>query len=227
MPFPTDFTPPLTGQPAPNTNNTPKVPTRDSTDQTPPTGAQPTASSTTTTSTVTNVTLVHQDFSTADQVANTTSMTTLWSYSVPANTIPATGQLAVRLWGSYLANDVAASHYLWRISFGGTTFIGDAQTADVGPSPNRGPVMLDLVVSNMGATNSNRIDAVLHMGQPFGLTNGVGNPQLVEPVSAPLASAAKAIDTTSAATLTVAVQPSTANASVLVAYRFVNVTLNG
>lgn len=121
-----------------------------------------------------------------------TNETTLWSYSLPANTLSANNKgLHIYAVGTYAANGNAKTV---RLKFGSTNVNG------TGGSPNGGAWRIDAYIYRTGAS------AQLATGEHGSNTIGYGNLQLTTPAE----------DTTGAITIAVSGQNGTASASDIV-----------
>ncbi|MCI0558811.1 MAG: hypothetical protein MN733_09965 [Nitrososphaera sp.] len=148
-------------------------------------------------------------------VVNTAVETSVFSHSVPANSMGTNRALNLVLIGDVLQNNTGENLTL-RIKFGGTTIWQDASNAFAADADRRG-FFLEIWLANRGATNSQ-------------IGGGVVSPQATAIVTAPttgiagdlgdagmdgspMTFAASSIDTTAAATLDVTIQWTTAGAS--------------
>jgi hypothetical protein len=117
-------------------------------------------------------------------------------FRIPANTLGLNGGVRLSLVADYLNNVGANQTCTIRIKFGGTVFYGDA-VATIAQSANRYPVPVNVVVVNLGATNSNILQgeapswggAVPTTGSVAGVVAAITNRRLVT-------SAVQAINTT-------------------------------
>lgn len=75
-------------------------------------------------------------------------------FRIPANTLGLNGGVRLTLVADYLNNVGANQTCTIRIKFGNTVFYGDA-VATIAQSANRYPVPINVVLVNLGATNSN------------------------------------------------------------------------
>ena len=149
----------------------------------------------------------------AVDVVNTAAETTIYSKSIPGNTIGIDGALRILVEGDYLNNTGGAGTVQVKFKFGGTTVL-DTGALGFGGSANRTPITFDVLLGNLGVTNAQRvrgrIDAYATpvtngMFATTSFTAGIGQ------------YAGLAIDTTTAQTLQITVTLGSANA--LLEYR--------
>ena len=146
---------------------------------------------------------------------NTTSETTLYSFSVPANALGATGALRCKIYGQFRPNTAAATFTI-RVKFGATTMWADV-TASRAIDTDIAAFEIEFVLANT-ATNAQRLGGYCHLGQTIAATNGFGDMSLADGAAGNLSNSTPfygtaAIDTTAAATLDVTAQLSAAGAS--------------
>lgn len=145
-------------------------------------------------------------------VVNTTTETSIYSYSVPAATLDTNRLLRLTIFGDILANS-GTPNLTVRVKFGGTTIYADA-TANFSASATRRPFFFQILLAGDGATNAQVLGGWLFVGAIGTATTGTGDLGVDENQGvAPIANTA-ALDQTSAQTLDVTVQWSAANASV-------------
>lgn len=142
--------------------------------------------------------------------------TTLYSVTVPANSMGANGIVRMIITGYYKNNSAAGDTFRMRVKFGGTTHYSDL-TGAITANAQLHPFYIEVLVQNKNATNSQWI-AVRHGMNFAGATTGIGDIGTVagqftttvasDPTSLP------AIDTTAAATLAVTIQLTTSDANI-------------
>lgn len=157
---------------------------------------------------------------TANNDVNTTALeTTLYSVTVPANAMGTVGAVSMTLLGDYLHNNVAGDTLTLRIKFGGITHYAVASSLGNATGAARHPWLLNILLLNKGATNSQELFGTLiteqaNAGAP---TTGIGfvvDASLRTPTSAFASTAGgMTIDTTVNQTLLVSVQWSASSAN--------------
>lgn len=155
------------------------------------------------------VTVIDRETTTQDVVSSVTE-TSIFSHSVSAGSMGTDKMLRLTLIGDYLHNNVAGDTLRIRIKFGGTTFFDD--TTDLGGTTgaNRQPWRIELVVANLGANNSQMIQAfgLFPRADQSGPTTGIGRARLdlAPPLMSAGISTLGTIDTSIAQTLDLTVQ---------------------
>ena len=152
-------------------------------------------------------------------VNTTTTETTLYSVTVPANKMGTNGIVRVQMYGDYVHNNVAADTITVRIKFGGLTSWAQASNLGNAVAATRHPWLLDFFIANKGATNAQELfGSVQTEGADFGpASTGIGA-AFVETTSAIFpalasTSGAPTIDTTVNQSLLVSVQWSASSAN--------------
>jgi hypothetical protein len=140
-------------------------------------------------------------------VVNTLTETTLFTYTVPANTLGTTRRLRLELGGDYLNNSggtLTTSETL-RIKFGGTTIWQDDGKLHANSS-NRKPWFMRVNITNLGAANSQSLGGWITLGGSPS-TTGIGEygDDEIDAQTA-IGNTGLTIDTTAAADLVVTVQ---------------------
>jgi hypothetical protein len=156
---------------------------------------------------------IHDREAATTDVANTTTETTIFTHSVPANELGSDRALECILFGDYLNNNATGTSLTWRIKFGGTTIYQDAVSASA-ISATRRPWWLQFVLAANNATNAQTLGGLFYLGTAGGATTGLGDIDTDEIESAaPIANSGIAIDSTAARTLEVTVAWSAASAN--------------
>ena len=144
-------------------------------------------------------------------VVNTATETSIYSKSVPGNTIGIDGALRITVEGDLLNNTGGTATLEVKVKFGGTTVL-DTAAISYGAGANRMPVTLQVLIGNLGATNAQRVRGLMFAyGTGVGITNGLM--LLTAPYTLIGQYAGLAIDTTLAQTLQVTVTLGSASAN--------------
>jgi hypothetical protein len=134
---------------------------------------------------------------TVNEVVSTAVETTVYTFSVPANTLSTNRAIRLTLLGTYLNNSGSNRDLTPKVTFGGTTVTGTATTG-WGSSASRRLITLEVVISAFNATNAQRAAGKFRVG-PAGSVDGT----LVAATLYDFYHNALAIDTTIAQTLAV------------------------
>jgi hypothetical protein len=134
-------------------------------------------------------------------------------FKIPANTLGVNGGVRLTIVSDYLNNTGGNQTCTIRIKFGGTVFYGDA-VGSIAASANRYPTPINVILVNLGATNSNLIQGLAPAwgggaptgGSVAGVIGAITDRRLVT-------SAVQAIDTTADCYLDVTAAHGAANAS--------------
>lgn len=114
---------------------------------------------------------------TAVTVTNSTTETTIYTYTIPGGTLDANGELRLTLLNEYLNNSGANRSLQFKVKLGGATVI-DSTTGNLGASALNRIISLELRVSALGATNSQKVALVgiipAASGSVGTLTTGAG-----------------------------------------------------
>lgn len=156
------------------------------------------------------------DQSGADQtVQNTTSEGSLWSYSIPANTMGANDAAHLRLSGDWLANS-GTPNIIVRTKLGGTTF-HQATRSTIAASAARGIWYIDAFLQMRNSTSAEFMRGWFGMSDRTAPTTGLGDFDTNDLFDSTHGSAATdpTIDMTSAQTFEVTLQWSAANANLI------------
>jgi len=138
----------------------------------------------------------------AVSVSSTTSETTLWSYTIPANTLGTSGTIRFRMLMDNLSSGfVTASTY--RFKLGATTYL--TLVATNGSNVNDNTMIIYSEIIGTGAANSQYASGYLMQGQ--GVADGTGS-NVLAGIYQIGEYKTLAIDTTTASVLTVTVQMS-------------------
>lgn len=155
---------------------------------------------------------------TADNdVASTAAETTLYTVTIPANSLGSVGVALMILEGDFLYNNNTADTISLRVKWGGTTTVGSTFTAQNALSATRQSWTLSIRLANRGATNAQQLTGILGGGKVATGTTlaGVGafgrNPS-VDTLLGMMQNTA-AIDTTVNQTLAVTAQWSASSAN--------------
>lgn len=152
--------------------------------------------------------------SSATTLNNTAAETTVYSYTIPASTVSATGELRLKLFGEFLNNSGSGRGYTLKVKFGGTTVINytTGATAVVTSATRRSALVL-VTVSATGSTSGQIVTVEHSLASPaavYGtLTTGVGFSTSSAYNVAQWNSGALTKDMTASQTLEVTVQLST------------------
>lgn len=155
---------------------------------------------------------------TAVNIDNDASETTLYTYTIPANTLDTDGELRLKILSEFLNNTGAGRGYTLKFKLGGSTVIEyTTGSTAFGSTATRRNFTILVSVSQTGATNS-QIVTVEHYATStsgiFGtLTTGAGLTMSNAINAGHWNSGALAVDMTSSQTLEVTVTLSTANAN--------------
>lgn len=119
------------------------------------------------------------DVQTGDlDIVSTAAETTLYSVTIPANTLGTTGCIGLTLWGDFLFNNAAGNTITPRVKFGGVTSIAAAYIPynSGGLSASRFPWYMRILVANRGATNAQLItyEAGYQGGGTNAYSTGIG-----------------------------------------------------
>lgn len=143
-------------------------------------------------------------------VANTVTETSVYSFTVPAFTVGQDQALRVRVTGDMLNNQATARTFTWRIKLGVTTLWGSAVLNLSAAVATRRVWVIDVLISNINATNVQALIGLILTGSPTaptiaGVGDGIGG-------SVGVIYGDSAIDMTADALLDVTVQMGNANA---------------
>lgn len=145
------------------------------------------------------------------EALNTTTETSVYSFTVPGGTLGASGVLRVSHLGRWLQNSGAGRPGpIVRVKYGGVVVFWAQHTSNVGTNANPHPVYLELLIAAANATNAQRVDGRLSIGGVY-----------AEPPAAAVADVATltsghnalAVDSTTNQTLQLTVQLSNATAT--------------
>ena len=149
-------------------------------------------------------------------VANSSSLTTLYTKSITGNDMGTNKMLRLTLLGDFLYNNSAANTFTLNVKFGGTTFFSVTNGLLNAISALRLPWIIDVEVANLGASNSQmitagfRTSAAASGGTGIGITHGGAAPAYANAGVGGI-STLGTIDTTAAQTLLVDCQWGTAS----------------
>ena len=145
------------------------------------------------------------NFQTAEvTVSNTTTETTLFTYSVPGNILSTGNAILVQAYISGLHNNGTVTGPLWTVKYGGTAICLGTAPGSLGGSATRYVGVLSAIIKGSGATNTQAGEMIYEFYRGSGTTPFVSTG--VESTAA--------IDSTSAQTLLVTVTQGNASANV-------------
>jgi hypothetical protein len=147
---------------------------------------------------------------TLQTVVNTTTETSVFSFSVPGNTLGTTRMMRLTLLGDILNNSGATVTFTPRIKFGATTLYADA--ISLSTSGNRRGFCATIYLSAQNATNVQTLGGHLTLSGNGTTTTGIGDFGASSTGDTAISGSA-AIDSTAAQTFTVTIQFGTANAN--------------
>lgn len=150
----------------------------------------------------------------AVDVVNTGAETSIYSKSIPGNTLGSDGALRVTFAGDSIDSSGSDSTIQFKVKFGGTTVL-DSTAIPIQNNANHKTNRGSVLIANLGATNSQQVSGTLLQGgvsTPAGgtATNGLMGTLVNSAVGE---YAGLAIDTTTAQTLQITVTLGTANAA--------------
>ena len=151
----------------------------------------------------------------ATNINNSTTTTSIYSVSIPANVMGTNRTVRTRLQGEYWHSVGATATMNIRIGLSTTTMWYDTSAALVVSTTSR-PVNMDFDLTNLGATNSQLLWGKILIGEVVAIT-GWGELDTDEIMATTPFHGTAAVNTTSAVTLDVFVRHSVA--STLVTYR--------
>lgn len=151
-------------------------------------------------------------------IDNDASETTVYTYTIPAGTLSATGEIRLKVLSEFLNNTGAGRGYTLKFKLGGTTVIEYTTGASAfGSTATRRNFTILVTVSQTGATNSQIVTVEHYAASTAGifgtLTTGVGLTMSNAVNVGHWNSGALAVDMTVSQTLAVTVTLSTANAN--------------
>lgn len=165
---------------------------------------------------------VYDRATTTVDVASTLAETSIYSKSVTGGDMSTNRMLRLTCFGDYLHNNVAGDSIRLKVKFGGTTFFDDTDNLNAAAITTRQPWVWDVLVANLGATNSQMITTKLSVSGSTALTAGIGSLEDIFRSGATGGgfqggvggiSTLATIDTTAASTLDVTVQWSASSAN--------------
>ena len=108
------------------------------------------------------------------EIVSSSTQTTIYTFTVPANTMGANGCLQLLMRGDYLNNTGSNQTLGLACLFGGTTWYGDTKTA-IATSGSRRAIFLELLIGNKNATGSQAAHGMFHQTSSTGAAvAGVG-----------------------------------------------------
>lgn len=147
----------------------------------------------------------------------TTAETTIYSYTIPANTLGANDEIYTRILNHYLNNTGSARGYVIKVKLGGTTVINFDTTTFFGSNSAKRLVKVDIYISSLGATNSQYVTMQINHASgstPSGsITTGEGSLWSNNIGNVQLGSGVLSQDMTSSKVFEVSIQLGTSSAS--------------
>jgi hypothetical protein len=110
----------------------------------------------------------------ANNIVNTSAETTMYSFSVPGNTLGTTQAITFTCFGDYLNNTGITPTFTLRIKYGATTLYQD-DTGVIRSDPNRRPFYMNMTLANQNATNSQVLGGCFQLQETDGATTGIGD----------------------------------------------------
>lgn len=143
---------------------------------------------------------------TDSDVTNTTTETTVFTKTIPANAMSTNRVLHLIFIADYLNNNATSATLTIRIKFGGTTAWADSVDASA-INASRRPFTLELWLANQNASNDQVGGGLIMLGAAAGATTGIGDfdTDEIESVT-PFTTIDLAIDTTANQDLVVTAQ---------------------
>lgn len=150
-------------------------------------------------------------------IASTAAETTLYTFSIPANTLGANGSLVLELGGDYQNTSGSNRDLTLRVKFGGTTLFSDIRSG-LTSTAALAAWKLTLTLQNLNATNAQHLNGRWSLSGRAAATTGLGDIDAADTFAGTIASEGTdpTIDTTSAQTLEVSVQHSASSAAVAI-----------
>jgi hypothetical protein len=145
-------------------------------------------------------------------VSNTTTETSVYSYSIPASTLGSTGALRVTLFGTYANTSGSNRTVTVKVKLGSTTLYDDV-TGNPSSNANTRAVQFNLILLNANSTNAQKLAGNLMFGNAGATTNGTGELGSTATRNVPIYGTASE-DTTSAKTLDITVTHSAAASTI-------------
>ena len=142
-------------------------------------------------------------------VNNSTTTTSIYSCTIPANALAADRTAHTYLLGQYWHSVGASATLTLRVGYSTTTMYQENTTTFTASSTSR-PIIIDLYLSNKSATNSQQLGGIVFISGTGGATTGWGDLAASATIVADIRGTA-AIDSTSARTFEVFVTHSTAS----------------
>jgi len=154
------------------------------------------------------------DQSTTEQdVVNTAAETSVYSFSIPSNTLGTAGSLRLTVTGNYLNNTGSGQSIFVAVKLGGTIFAGSlsAGLASVSTSALRRGFLLQAVLNANGATNAQRAVTRAMLGLAAATETDWGNTTVAFDLHCMHSALAK--DMTAAQTITMTITHGTASSN--------------
>jgi hypothetical protein len=146
-----------------------------------------------------------------NDIVNTTTETSVYSYSIGANVLGADGAVRLTMHGDYKNDSGSAQTFTLKVKFGSTTMFEDVSASIPDFGASRLPWWMQLVLANKNATNSQTFGSQ-YMLTSIGAGTGVGRIDTDELYfhGGPQGSASE--DTTGALTLDITITHAAAHA---------------
>jgi hypothetical protein len=160
---------------------------------------------------------VYDRATTAVDVQNSVTETSIYTKSIAGNDMGTNRMLELLLQGDFLHNNVAGDSIRFRVKFGGTTIYDSGAVLQLGNATgaSRHPWDWQLRLENLGATNSQMMEGIIQgeFANAAAPTTGIGAPQTGANFwfSSMGLGTPSTIDTTTAQTLDLTVQWSAAS----------------
>lgn len=146
---------------------------------------------------------------------NSAALTTLYTFSVPANVLDTQKMLRLTLYGDYLNNSGGTSTLRVQCAFGGTTMYDDTCSAQ-NASATRHPFKFEFLIGNQNSATSQVLGGMLTLGTSVSTTAGLGDLGAVIIAATGFNTSifgTAAVNTTSSQTLTISVAHSATSTS--------------
>ena len=111
---------------------------------------------------------------TATTVTNTTTESSLWSFTLPANTLGTANGVHVKMFGTMVNNSGANRAYTISVKYGATTIFSDA-LANIGANAASRAWVIDLTLGAANATNSQTLIGTMSVSSTASATTGTGD----------------------------------------------------
>ena len=119
------------------------------------------------------VEILNRSVATQD-VVNTVTETSIYSFSVTGNTISTNRMLRLTLICDYLNNSGVTKFITLKIKYGATTLYNDG-TNTIATDTARHPIQLNILLAANNATNDQVLGGYVNLGDAGGTTSGIGD----------------------------------------------------